>query len=328
LNAARILREIQQLEVLVLGDMCLDRWCYYDPKLIEPSRETGIPRIPVVRTEVTPGAAGTIANNLVALGVQKVSMLGAAGDDGHGWELLRALTSRRIAPDLLVRSPQIATFTYTKLINQETGEEDRPRVDYIFPYAMPADVEHEISSRLRSWFDGFDVILVCDQAETECGGIVTPAVRELVIALATARPDKVVWVDSRMRIELFRNVIAKPNAMEAEQACLRAFQSNDLRRLRDSCDFKLLVVTEGERGVRVLSADGSEHRVPGRKVKAVDICGAGDSFSAGAACALAATGNAVEAAWFGNLVASITVQKTGTGTASPEEVLRAAQDLG
>ena len=74
MNAERILRDIQKLEVLVMGDMCLDRWCYYDPELIEPSRETGIPRIPVVRAEVTPGAAGTIANNLVSLGVRKVSM--------------------------------------------------------------------------------------------------------------------------------------------------------------------------------------------------------------------------------------------------------------
>jgi sugar/nucleoside kinase (ribokinase family) len=56
-------------------------------------------------------------------------------------------------------------------------------------------------------------------------------------------------------------------------------------------------------------------------VRAVDICGAGDSFSAGAACALAATGSPVEAASFGNLVASITVTKKGTGTASPAELL-------
>lgn len=326
MNAERILRDIQKLEVLVMGDMCLDRWCYYDPKLIEPSRETGIPRIPVVRAELTPGAAGTIANNLVSLGVRKVSMLGAVGDDGFGWELLRTLTSRRIAPDLLVRSSAISTFTYTKLINQETGEEDQSRVDYIYPYTVPNEIEQEIASRLRNWFDGFDVILVCDQAETERGGIVTPAVRDLLIELTTANPDKVVWVDSRMRIEHFRKVIAKPNAMEAERACQRAFQTTDLRRLREACDFKLLVVTEGEQGVRVLFADGSEQRAPVRKVKAVDICGAGDSFSAGAACALAATGNPMEAAWFGNLVASITVQKTGTGTASPEEVMQAAQE--
>ena len=38
MNAEQILRDIQKLEVLVMGDMCLDRWCYYDPDLIEPSR--------------------------------------------------------------------------------------------------------------------------------------------------------------------------------------------------------------------------------------------------------------------------------------------------
>ena len=38
--------------------------------LADPSRETGIPRIAVVSTEVTPGAAGTVANNVAALGAR------------------------------------------------------------------------------------------------------------------------------------------------------------------------------------------------------------------------------------------------------------------
>jgi len=59
----------------------------------------------------------------------------------------------------------------------------------------------------------------------------------------------------------------------------------------------------------------------------VDICGAGDSFSAGTALALAVTGSPVEAVRFGNLVASVTIMKKGTGTASPAEVLAAAAQL-
>jgi sugar/nucleoside kinase (ribokinase family) len=55
----------------------------------------------------------------------------------------------------------------------------------------------------------------------------------------------------------------------------------------------------------------------------VDICGAGDSFAAGCALALAVTGSPLESARFGNLIASITIMKKGTGTASPEEVLAA-----
>ena len=45
MNVAPILEGIQRLRVLVVGDICLDRWCSYDPALAEPSRETGIPRI-------------------------------------------------------------------------------------------------------------------------------------------------------------------------------------------------------------------------------------------------------------------------------------------
>jgi sugar/nucleoside kinase (ribokinase family) len=68
--------------------------------------------------------------------------------------------------------------------------------------------------------------------------------------------------------------------------------------------------------------------VPTRRVEhPVDICGAGDSFSAGAALAYAVTRSPVEAARIGNLVASVTIMKRGTGTASPEEVLAAGGSL-
>jgi sugar/nucleoside kinase (ribokinase family) len=78
------------MRALVVGDVCLDRWCRYDPLLSEPSRETGIPRNAVIETEVTPGAAGTVAANLASLGAGRVSVLGAVGEDGFGWELERA----------------------------------------------------------------------------------------------------------------------------------------------------------------------------------------------------------------------------------------------
>ena len=64
--------------------------------------------------------------------------------------------------------------------------------------------------------------------------------------------------------------------------------------------------------------DRGEQWVPAKAVaNPVDICGAGDSFSAGAAMALVVTGDPLQAARFGNLVAGITIMKKGTGTASP-----------
>ena len=55
----------------------------------------------------------------------------------------------------------------------------------------------------------------------------------------------------------------------------------------------------------------------------IDIVGAGDSCSAGITSAMVSGLTHEQAAAFGNLVASITIQQIGvTGTATPEQVRR------
>ena len=197
MNDAAILRELPRLSALVVGDICLDRWCRYDPALALPSAETGIPRVAIIRTEVTAGAGGTVANNLAALGVGRVSVLGVIGDDGHGFELRQALARRGISHDLLVDAPGRQTFTYTKLINDVTGREDLPRVDFLFEPAPEA--ERTVLDRLLDAVDSHDLILIADQAETDTAGVVTNAVRKLIAELAPVYRDKVFLADSRRR---------------------------------------------------------------------------------------------------------------------------------
>jgi len=323
MTVSEILAAIPKLSVLVVGDICLDRWCTYDPDAADISRETGIPRIGVVATEVTPGAGGTVANNLAALGTGRVSVLGVIGDDGFGFELRRALAARGIEDELLVTDASLATFTYTKLINGKTGNEDQPRVDFINARTLAEEPERKLIERLLAAAASFNVVLVSDQAETAAGGIVTPSVRESLSALAASHPGTIFFVDSRMRIEFFRHAVIKPNREEAEAACRRLYGAVDLQSLRRHCGSRLMIVTHGPNGVLLVEEDG-ETCVKTRPVEnPVDICGAGDSFSAGAALALAAGAAPREAASFGNLVASITIIKKGTGTASPDEVLAA-----
>jgi rfaE bifunctional protein kinase chain/domain len=318
---AEILAAFRDLRVLVVGDVCLDRWCRYDPALADPSRETGIPRTAVVQTEVTPGAAGTVANNLAALGAGQVDVMGITGDDGFGYELERALAARGISTAHLLRTPSVPTFTYTKLINRRTGEEDLPRIDFISIQPLAADVERELVARFEQAAPAYDCILVSDQAETEQGGVVTAALRDSIARARFANPRAVIWVDSRMRAEHFRGVIVKPNVDEAEAASRRALGRVDFAALRRHIQAPFLVVTHGREGAAIIDDFGAR-RVAGCPVeKPVDICGAGDSFSAGAALAFRVTGDPFAAARFGNLVASITIMKQGTGTASPEEIL-------
>ena len=323
MTTSEILHGIQSLRALVVGDICLDRWCTYDPAASEPSRETGIPRLGVIATEVTAGGGGNVANNLAALGARNVAALGVRGDDGFGYELDGALRERGISTDLMVRVGQWQTFTYTKLINGQSGIEDQPRVDFISTRPLPREAETRIIENLLSAMEGFDVMLVADQSETSRGGVVTPAVRDAILGLAAKYPDKIFLVDSRKRIRFFRGLMIKPNRDEAEAASRELLGTIDFARLREHLGAKAILMTDGEHGALVLE-EGKETWATARAVEnPVDICGAGDSFAAGAALAMAVTGDPVAAARFGNQVASVTIMKKGTGTASPEELLAA-----
>src|SRR5438067_3774115 len=82
------------LRMAVAGDFCLDRYLEIDPSKQELSIETGLPVHNVVNVRSQPGGAGTILNNLTALGVGKIYPIGFAGEDGEGFELRAALGGR------------------------------------------------------------------------------------------------------------------------------------------------------------------------------------------------------------------------------------------
>src|SRR5581483_327684 len=205
---------------------------------------------------------------------------------------------------------------------------DLPRIDYVPPRDLAPETDAELVRRFRTLAPAFDVIVVSDQAEIDVGGAVTPGLREAIAESAESKPRKTVWVDSRARAERFRSVLLKLNREEAEDACHRLNIPLDHQALRRYTSAPTLIVTSGAEGAIIIDHRGVTP-VPARRVEQpVDICGAGDSFNAGASLMLTLTGDAMQAASFGNLIASITIMKSGTGTATPGEVIRAFQQLG
>src|SRR5690242_8140837 len=121
-----ILARIPSLTVGVLGDLFLDRYLDLDAALTEPSLETGLDAYQVVRVRPTPGAAGTVINNLVALGVRRVHPIAVIGDDGEGFELGQALARLGVVTtDTLFRRADRRTPTYTKPLLHQPGRPPR-----------------------------------------------------------------------------------------------------------------------------------------------------------------------------------------------------------
>jgi len=311
-------------KILVLGDFFLDRYLLIDPSRNEPSIETGLTAYQVFDRRLSPGAAGTVTNNLVALGVSIVA-IGFVGDDGEGFELRRALERLGVDTRGIVVRPDRATPTYTKpMIVESDGERELNRLDIKNWTRTPQALEREIIRNLEQLSEEVDAIVVMDQVnELDCG-TVTGTVRESLARLGASRPNLPIIADSRARIGEFKNVMVKPNHREALLA-LNMKENVSGEGIRTAAmrlcerNGRPAFVTHGAQGMYVADK-AMASLVPAITVEGpIDIVGAGDSATAGIVTALSTGSSLTDAALIGNIVASITIQQLGTtGTASQD----------
>lgn len=335
-----ILNQFREQRILVIGDFYLDAYWDIDKTRSTLSLETPWHTNPVVEQRYSPGAAGTVTNNLKALGVGTVYTLGVIGEDGFGGTLLNCLQTSGCLTDFMVQVPNWVTPTYLKPIHRgyEAVETEGPRFDIENQSPMGAAVEASVIDALQACIPLVDGIIVGDQMPLENLGVVTNRVREALCKSALAFPEKIFFADSRTRIGEYKNVIIKPNRFEAKRAIQPEWngQEVDIQEAKQ-CAVALaertentVYVTLGENGILVYYNSEFTH-IPGISIEdETDPVGAGDSVSAGLVTTLCSLGfdAAVDAAYIGNLVASITVTKIGTtGTASPTEILERHRSL-
>jgi rfaE bifunctional protein kinase chain/domain len=327
---ASLLADFARCRVAVCGDFFLDAYLEIDPRLNEPSIETGKTAYQVVGKRNQPGAGGTVCNNLAALGVGEIRAISVTGDDGQGYSLRQALEQRGIRTDGLITAPERFTPTYTKpMLRGPGGQEELNRLDIKNRSPLSPVLEASICQWLEKTLAHVDAIIVADQVSERNCGVVTDTVRDCLAQLGRREPGKLIFADSRERISLFRDMTIKPNRFEAvgevggEPPRERAIAA--ARELRNQSHRPVFLTLDRE---GICPVDGSVSPIvpcpPVTAEERIDIVGAGDSTTAGIVSALASGASAVEAAVVGNLVASITIRQIGTtGEATPEQVLAA-----
>ncbi len=329
-----LLQSFQDLSILVIGDFYLDAYWHIDKTRSTLSLETPWHTNPVVKQCYSPGAAGTVTNNLKALGVGTVYALGVIGQDGFGDSLISSLNEKGCETDYIINAQNWITPTYVKPIHRgyEDVEDEGPRFDIENQTPMTENVERLILDKINTCIPQVDGIIIADQVAKDNLGVITDRVRESLCLLGLSHPNKIIFSDSRARIGKYRNVIIKPNRFEAQRALDPDWQGKlvDIESAKH-CAVRLsnytnatVYVTLGSEGIIVYHNDQLTH-ISGIQIDSkTDPVGAGDSVTAGIVSTLCSMGMdaAVEAAYIGNLVASITVTKIGmTGAATPEEVL-------
>jgi rfaE bifunctional protein kinase chain/domain len=326
----KLLSDIRGVRIGVIGDFCLDAYWTMDASLSEISIETGLATRPVRAQRYSLGGAGNVVNNLVAMGVSRVSAFGLVGSDPFGREMLRVL--RAIGVDVAAMLVQEKGWDTPVYIKPVEGETEQGRIDFGNANTLDPERGRKLLDALKARLGALDLVIVNQQL---IHGIHTEAFRAgLADLIAGARAPFI--CDSRAFSDSYTGAMRKLNDREALRLCGREWSSDDPVSRRDAQSaadslferWKTAVfLTRGSRGMLVRDADGM-HEVPGLQILGrIDTVGAGDSGLAGIAAALAAGTDAREAATLGNFVAGVTVQKLfTTGTASPDEILAIGSD--
>jgi bifunctional ADP-heptose synthase (sugar kinase/adenylyltransferase) len=292
--------------------------------------ETGLGVYNVTGVRAQPGAAGTVLNNLVALGVGTIIPLGFAGDDGEGFELCRALRAMpRVRCDSFLQTPLRRTFTYCKPLIVEPGKPPRElnRLDSKNWTPTPAEVEDQLIAALR-WHAGqIDALAIMDQVDLVDTGVLTRRVLEAVGEIAAGRPELRILADSRRSLRGYPPVSLKMNRAELGMLLdgtplgdltqtKRAAQELARRGGRD------VFVTLAEQGLVGATSGGEVTHLAALPICGpIDIVGAGDAVTANLTAALAAGAALPEALELANTAASVVIHQLGTtGTASVGQI--------
>jgi bifunctional ADP-heptose synthase (sugar kinase/adenylyltransferase) len=306
----------------LVGDLFLDRYLDLDSGLNEPSVETGKTAYQVVRIRHYPGALGTVLNNLVALGAGSLVPITCLGDDGEGSTLLKILSGiRTVDTDKILIEPTRFTPTYCKpILMTGAHAEELNRLDTKNRTPLPRPIEDRLRELVSSAWQTLDAVIVLDQVSEEDCGVITSGMRMHLAELAKETPSKPVLADSRNRIGLFRHMSVKPNAGECQAAITEPQSSSPWQTLARQVQ-GVVYGTLGAEGIRVVQ-ESTQTDLPAVPVTGpVDICGAGDSCSAGIIAGLVARLDPIRSAELAMLIASITIQQIGvTGTATESQV--------
>jgi D-beta-D-heptose 7-phosphate kinase/D-beta-D-heptose 1-phosphate adenosyltransferase len=195
------------------------------------------------------------------------------------------------------------------------------RIDEEEDQSLGADDVERLLALVGTTVAAADAVILEDYNK----GVLVPAVIRAAIDAASARGIPVV-VDPKYRnfFSFGGATIFKPNRRELEAAVgatIDLDHPDAMPSMLETLGVRHLLLTLGERGMILASADGSIERISTVAREVYDVVGAGDTVTAYLATMLAAGASAVEAAIIANVAAGIEVGKLGAASVSREELL-------
>ena len=304
-----------RVRCLVVGDLMLDRYVTGTVDRISP--EAPVPVVRVESESSAVGGAANVAHNAVALGA-RCALVGVTGADDGGGLLRRELEALGIETSGVLVAADRPTTVKTRVMARR---HQVVRFDHEVDADVPPALADGLAARVRDLAAGADVLVVEDYNK----GVLVPAVVAAVLEAGRERGIPVVVDPKRLRFFGFAGAtVFKPNAKELADALGEPIRPDDgawMEEVRARVGCATLLLTLGEHGMALTSADGASARIPAVARSVYDVSGAGDTVTAVLALALGAGADPVEAAILANHAAALEVAKAGVATVTRAEIL-------
>lgn len=301
--------------VLVVGDVMLDRYWFGDVSRISP--EAPVPVAKIEREDYRAGGAANVARNIAALG-GKVALLSVVGDDVSADDLEQLLADNQVQ-NYLHRSKQIATTVKLRVLARN---QQLIRLD--FENQPNPDALVHIQRNYEALLAQFDVVVLSDYGK----GTLTNVADLIATAQKMGKP---VLIDPKGHdYTKYRGAtLLTPNRAELKEAC-GSWQSEDellqkAEALRANLDLEALLLTRSEEGMSLFKAGRVCHQAT-KAQEVFDVSGAGDTVIATMGLCLAAGFSLTEAMHIANAAAGVVVAKLGTAVCLFDELCDALDD--
>ncbi|QQL50712.1 D-glycero-beta-D-manno-heptose-7-phosphate kinase [Mucilaginibacter ginkgonis] len=314
----RKLDKTKQPNILVVGDLMLDRYVWGSASRISP--EAPVPIVHVNKETATVGGAANVAQNLVSLGA-KVTLVGITGNDAASDELKVLLEAKGISARNLSTDISRPTTVKTRYLS---GNYQMLRVDVESNKPLIAEIEKDLLIKLDRLIAQADIILLSDYNK----GLFTPTLTQYIINAANEAGKKVIIDPKGPDYSKYAGAfIIKPNRKELAEAA-KITGIGDVASLQKAGDIilsqtgiKYLVVTLSEEGMAIISLGGTT-MLPVKATEVFDVTGAGDTVLAAIAYFVASGFSVEEACVLANHAAAIVIKHVGNAVTTVDDILK------
>ena len=316
MNLVEKLDTIKEKNILVIGDVMLDRYFFGISKRISP--EAPIPILLKKDEKIVLGGAANVAIN-IKKAKQKVTILSVVGDDEKGKMLIKLLDENSIDSSLIIKDKERCTCVKNRFIGQNNIQ--MFRFDEEVTEQISLRTNEKILKTLEENISKYDLVVISDYNK----GLLNFLNTSKMIEMANKNNIKTIIDIKEPKYEKYKNAyIIKPNVSELQDITkMKVDNEKEIEKasktLLENTNCKYVLTTRGKDGMMLVSNDGVTNiKCESREV--YDVTGAGDTVISYLATGISNNISLLDSIQIANYAAGVGVSKMGTYAVTINEI--------